>query len=71
MKVTGVILQLPVVISLILYIECMPGYTGPNCETRCPYPTYGNRCQGYCNCSTDMCAESTGCRSLTTGIIWF
>lgn len=23
----------------------MPGYSGPYCTTRCPYPTYGSRCQ--------------------------
>lgn len=47
----------------------MPGYTGLNCATKCPYPTYGNRCQGHCYCNNDTCDVFTGCISLTTGII--
>uniref|UniRef100_K1R8X5 EGF-like domain-containing protein n=1 Tax=Magallana gigas TaxID=29159 RepID=K1R8X5_MAGGI len=47
---------------------CMPGYSGLNCTTRCPYPWYGYRCQGYCDCSNDTCDVSTGCRTLTTGL---
>lgn len=44
----------------------MPGYTGPNCTAHCPYPTYGDACQGYCICSKDTCDVSWGCKSLTT-----
>lgn len=47
----------------------MPGYSGLNCATKCPYPSYGNRCQNTCQCNNDTCDKSTGCRSLTTGII--
>lgn len=56
------------IILFILYfnVECKPGYTGLNCIITCPYPTYGDRCQGYCDCSKDKCDVSTGCRSLTT-----
>lgn len=46
--------------------QCMPGYTGLNCTTRCPYPLYGYRCQGYCDCSNDTCDVSTGCRTITS-----
>lgn len=46
----------------------MPGYSGLNCTDKCPYPTYGNRCQENCDCSNDTCDLSTGCISLTTGI---
>lgn len=49
----------------------MPGYSGLNCATRCPYPTYGRRCQGHCNCSNYTCDVSTGCRTLTTGQSYF
>lgn len=49
----------------------MPGYSGLNCATRCPYPTYGRRCQGHCNCSNYTCDVSTGCRTLTTGQLYF
>lgn len=31
------------------FSECMPGYSGLNCTTRCPYPLYGYICQGYCD----------------------
>lgn len=49
----------------------MPGYTGLNCATRCPYPLYGNICQEYCHCSIDTCDAFTGCRSLATGQPYF
>lgn len=44
-----------------LITECIPGYTGLNCTSICPYPTYGDRCQGYCDCTNDMCDVSMGC----------
>ena len=49
-------------------LECHPGYIGPNCTIQCPYPTYGELCQGYCNCRKENCDVSTGCRAPTTGI---
>lgn len=45
----------------------MQGFSGDNCTSRCPYPTYGRVCQELCNCSKDMCDVSTGCQSFTTG----
>lgn len=45
----------------------MPGYTGVNCSSSCPYPYYGVDCQRTCKCSRDKCDVSTGCNSLTTG----
>lgn len=53
------------------FSECMPGYSGLNCTTRCPYPLYGYRCQGYCDCSIDTCDVSTGCRTITTGQTYY
>lgn len=54
---------------VVLFISvCMPGYIGLNCTTHCPYPSYGERCQGYCNCENDTCDVSTGCKHLMTGI---
>lgn len=47
----------------------MPGYTGLNCSSKCPYPTYGRHCQGLCNCREIQCEVSFGCRTLTTGNI--
>uniref|UniRef100_A0A8W8MN04 Uncharacterized protein n=1 Tax=Magallana gigas TaxID=29159 RepID=A0A8W8MN04_MAGGI len=46
---------------------CMPGYSGVNCTSLCPYPLYGVDCQGICICSKDMCDVSTGCQQITTG----
>lgn len=43
-------------------IECMPGYSGENCSSPCPYPYYGLHCQRMCNCSRDKCNVSTGCK---------
>ena len=54
----------------INYIEeCGPGYFGPNCTFKCIYPTYGDECQGLCDCENKTCDISTGCRIPTTGIL--
>ena len=50
--------------------ECSSGYGGPNCSITCPYPTYGDGCQGLCDCDNETCDASTGCRLLTTGIFF-
>lgn len=47
---------------------CMPGYIGINCTSKCPYPTYGHGCQGFCDCNEVMCDVSNGCEPITTGI---
>lgn len=39
----------------------MTGYNGLNCTAKCPYPTYGHRCQGICTCSKELCGFQTGC----------
>lgn len=44
---------------------CMPGYTGINCTKSCPYPTYGQGCQSFCDCNKDICDVSTGCEPNT------
>ena len=49
-------------------LECMTGYTGFNCTIRCPFPSYGDNCQGNCTCSKEDCDVSTGCRTVTTKI---
>lgn len=45
----------------------MPGYTGMNCSSKCPYPSFGRKCQELCNCSENQCDISRGCNSLTSG----
>lgn len=57
---------------LVLFLlECIAGYIGLNCTTTCPYPSYGKRCQGYCNCSNETCDVSTGCTIFITGMLDF
>ncbi|XP_062582965.1 uncharacterized protein LOC134244730, partial [Saccostrea cucullata] len=43
--------------------KCNIGYTGRNCEEKCPYPTYGEICQQLCECNESLCDISTGCKS--------
>lgn len=45
----------------------MPGYTGMNCTFKCPYPSYGRKCQRVCYCDSNQCDVSRGCNSLTSG----
>lgn len=45
----------------------MPGYSGVNCSSLCPYPYYGEDCQRTCICSRDLCNVSTGCIRIVTG----
>lgn len=54
------------VLIFFLLIECLPGYSGLNCS-KCPYPSYGKHCQGFCNCSKTQCDISRGCNNLTSG----
>lgn len=42
-------------------ISCGKGYMGPNCETKCPYPSYGEVCQMSCNCIDKNCDPVNGC----------
>lgn len=49
----------------------MNGYTGLNCTSKCPYPTYGRKCQAICNCSETLCDISGGCSTLTPGNVQF
>ncbi|XP_078334354.1 uncharacterized protein LOC111100153 [Crassostrea virginica] len=46
--------------------KCKPGFIGSNCAISCPYPTYGEQCQGICDCDKNSCDVSTGCRPITT-----
>lgn len=46
-------------------ILCKVGYFGPNCDTKCVYPSYGNDCQSKCNCKDTYCDHVEGCANLT------
>nr|XP_034334258.1 multiple epidermal growth factor-like domains protein 6 [Crassostrea gigas] len=41
--------------------QCMAGYIGRNCTSKCPFPYYGVECQQECNCNQTLCNISTGC----------
>ena len=49
------------------FVECKPGFIGSNCAISCPYPSYGEQCQGICDCDKNNCDVSTGCKRITTG----
>ncbi|XP_078584900.1 uncharacterized protein LOC144867019 [Branchiostoma floridae x Branchiostoma japonicum] len=49
---------------------CPPGWTGTNCQTKCPHGTYGKRCVKYCNCHNEAtCSPSDGRCNCTDG--WY
>ena len=52
---------------IMFTVECKPGYAGPNCSFNCPHPTYGDGCQGICECSKDECDSVTGCKPMSSG----
>uniref|UniRef100_A0A8W8JLT6 Scavenger receptor class F member 2 n=1 Tax=Magallana gigas TaxID=29159 RepID=A0A8W8JLT6_MAGGI len=41
--------------------QCMAGYIGRNCTSKCPFPYYGVECQQNCKCNQSLCNISTGC----------
>ncbi|XP_062587008.1 cell death abnormality protein 1-like [Saccostrea cucullata] len=47
--------------------KCLPGYSGDYCSQSCPYPFYGDECQGKCDCDNEACNVSTGCKIVITG----
>ncbi|XP_034339181.1 cell death abnormality protein 1-like isoform X2 [Magallana gigas] len=48
-------------------IGCQVGFFGPNCLKPCVYPSFGERCQGVCNCTQDICNIITGCADCPMG----
>lgn len=44
---------------------------GPNCEIRCPFPSYGEGCQMICNCIEKDCDPANGCNNSSTGVHMF
>lgn len=45
----------------IVYLACENGFTGINCVTKCPYPSYGRDCQSLCDCIATFCDYANGC----------
>ncbi|XP_062614799.1 multiple epidermal growth factor-like domains protein 10 [Saccostrea cucullata] len=42
-------------------IQCLDGFYGEKCSSPCPYPTFGRKCEGDCNCTNESCHHITGC----------
>lgn len=55
--------------SIIIWLACDKGYTGPNCEMKCPHPLYGESCQMICNCIGKICDPVNGCNITSSGIL--
>lgn len=47
--------------KIILFLACDRGFRGENCDTKCPYATYGDGCQSLCNCNITYCDHVNGC----------
>lgn len=58
-------------LDLLGFIECVSGYIGVSCSLKCPYPSYGRKCQAICNWSEILCDISGGCSTLTSGNVQF
>lgn len=46
---------------------CEVGYKGVDCETECPFPSYGRECQLICACEETDCDFVNGCRRSLNG----
>lgn len=44
-----------------VFVECAIGFFAKDCKLRCPYPSYGDGCQGNCNCQKTSCDYVFGC----------
>lgn len=44
-------------------------FSGENCVTKCPYPTYGENCQSECYCNVTSCDHVSGCTETSEGRI--
>lgn len=52
---------------LFFFSACHQGYFGLNCETKCPFPYYGFKCQLECNCIDKNCHHVSGCITASEG----
>lgn len=50
---------------------CDKGFRGKNCNTKCPYPTYGEECQYICKCNITHCNHVSGCTEASEGFNLF
>lgn len=56
-------------ICIIHYLACAVGYTGNNCDTKCPFPSYGYDCHMRCVCQKEDCNFVSGCSRSLDGTI--
>lgn len=52
-------------------LACEIGYTGANCDMKCPLPMYGKDCQSMCNCRANLCDHVIGCKRLSKSTFFF
>lgn len=50
---------------IALILACKWGYRGTNCETKCPFPLYGEDCQLTCDCIKKDCDHASGCKGIS------
>lgn len=43
------------------FSACPDGFIGKECNTLCPYPTYGRNCDFICDCRKESCNAAIGC----------
>lgn len=44
-----------------LFLACLDGFIGEECDKSCRYPSYGRNCRFFCHCTKKYCNASTGC----------
>lgn len=49
-------------VTICYHLECLPGYFGENCLSRCFYPSYGQNCRNTCDCNVKDCNHLDGCQ---------
>lgn len=53
---------------IIIYINaCGNGFEEINCDSKCPYPMYGQGCQSVCSCNVRKCNHVNGCNQSSAG----
>lgn len=44
-----------------LFLACLDGFIGEECDMPCVYPNYGKDCGSICDCTEEYCNVSMGC----------
>ncbi|XP_061193467.1 uncharacterized protein LOC133201694 [Saccostrea echinata] len=51
--------------------KCSVGFYGNECSKKCKYPYYGEDCQHVCNCESETCDFTFGCKNETATDVFF